>query len=199
LLFRAGELEKAVRVRYAEGGYALEFDGQESWVRGELGPDASLRVDLGGLRSNAAVVVAGERRYVFLQGRSWPLARIDPLYYGGEGGGPEGGLLAPMPGNVIALLVGGGTLALIMLLKRNKRIPGILIAVISATVLVATLELDTRGLSVLGSLPQGLPAFAIPWITPADVASVLMGGFAVAIVSFADTSVLSRTPQPLAP
>jgi len=26
LLFRAGELEKAVRVRYAEGGYALEFD-----------------------------------------------------------------------------------------------------------------------------------------------------------------------------
>jgi len=108
LLFRAGELEKAVRVRYAEGGYALEFDGQESWVRGELGPDASLRVDLGGLRSNAAVVVAGERRYVFLQGRSWPLARIDPLYYGGEGGGPEGGLLAPMPGNVIALLVPGG-------------------------------------------------------------------------------------------
>ncbi|MBL8258198.1 MAG: acetyl/propionyl/methylcrotonyl-CoA carboxylase subunit alpha [Candidatus Competibacteraceae bacterium] len=108
LLFRAGELEKAVRVRYAEDGYALEFDGQESWVRGELGPDASLRVDLGGLRSNAAVVVAGERRYVFLQGRSWPLARIDPLYHGGEGGGSEGGLLAPMPGNVIALLVEAG-------------------------------------------------------------------------------------------
>jgi 3-methylcrotonyl-CoA carboxylase alpha subunit len=36
------------------------------------------------------------------------LARIDPLYYGGEGGGPEGGLLAPMPGNVIALLAAVG-------------------------------------------------------------------------------------------
>ena len=108
LLFRAGELEKAVRVRYAESGYALEFDGQETWVRGELGADASLRADLGGLRLNAAVVVAGERRYVFLQGRSWPLARIDPLYHGGEGAGPEGGLLAPMPGNVIALLVEAG-------------------------------------------------------------------------------------------
>ena len=95
--------------------------------------------------------------------------------------------------NSIALMVGGGTLALIMLLKNSKRIPGILIAVIGATVLVATLGLDSYGVSVLGSLPQGLPAFAIPWITPADVVPVLMGGFAVAIVSFADTSVLSRT------
>jgi MFS superfamily sulfate permease-like transporter len=80
-----------------------------------------------------------------------------------------------------------------MLLKRSKRMPGVLIAVIGATVLVATLGLDNYGVSVLGSLPQGLPAFAIPWITPADVVPVLMGGFAVAIVSFADTSVLSRT------
>ena len=95
--------------------------------------------------------------------------------------------------NSTALMVGGGTLALIMLLNRSKRLPGILIAVIGATVLVATLGLDSYGVSVLGSLPQGLPAFAIPWITPADVVPVLMGGFAVAIVSFADTSVLSRT------
>ena len=108
LLFRAGENEKSVRVRYAEGGYALECDGQETRVRGELGPDDSLRVELGGLRFNATVVVAGERRYVFLHGRAWPLARVDPLYHGGEGGGPEGGLLAPMPGNVIALIAQAG-------------------------------------------------------------------------------------------
>jgi high affinity sulfate transporter 1 len=95
--------------------------------------------------------------------------------------------------NSTALMVGGGTLALIMLLNRNKRLPGILIAVIGATVFVATLGLDSYGVSVLGALPQGLPAFAIPWVTLADVVPVLMGGFAVAIVSFADTSVLSRT------
>ena len=40
--------------------------------------------------------------------------------------------------------------------------------------------------------PVGLPRFAIPWITPADVVPVLIGGLAVALVSFADTSVLSR-------
>jgi 3-methylcrotonyl-CoA carboxylase alpha subunit len=108
LLFRAGELEKAVGVRYAEHGYALELDGQETLVRGELGPNDTLRVDLGGLRLNATVVVAGERRYVFLYGRAWPLARVDPLFYSGEGGGQEGGLLAPMPGNIIALIAREG-------------------------------------------------------------------------------------------
>ncbi|MFZ1536757.1 MAG: sulfate permease [Chromatiaceae bacterium] len=95
--------------------------------------------------------------------------------------------------NGVALLVGGATLVLILLLKRIPRLPGVLIAVIGATLLVATLGLDHYGLSVLGTLPQGLPAFAIPWIRSADLVPVLMGGFAVAIVSFADTSVLSRT------
>jgi len=37
-----------------------------------------------------------------------------------------------------------------------------------------------------------LPAFAIPWIRYDDVVPILIGGFAVAVVSFADTSVLSR-------
>jgi len=46
--------------------------------------------------------------------------------------------------------------------------------------------------SVLGSIPQGLPGFAIPWITTADIVPVVIGGCAVALVSFADTSVLSR-------
>ncbi|MER2526836.1 MAG: acetyl/propionyl/methylcrotonyl-CoA carboxylase subunit alpha [Candidatus Competibacter denitrificans] len=108
LLFRAGEMEKLVRVGYVEGGYAqgyrLGLEGQEALVRGELGPNNTLWAELDGLRVNATVVVAGERRYVFLHGRAWPLSRLDPLYYSGEGGGPEGGLLAPMPGNIIALL-----------------------------------------------------------------------------------------------
>src|SRR5262249_5224766 len=55
------------------------------------------------------------------------------------------------------------------------------------------LDLGTRAqLSVLGPLPQGLPRFAIPWITYPDIITVLIGGCAVALVSFADTSVLSR-------
>ena len=82
---------------------------------------------------------------------------------------------------------------MILLLKGSKRVPGILIAVVGATIVVGALDLAARaGVSVLGPLPQGLPAFAIPWITYADIGPVLIGGLAVALVSFADTSVLSR-------
>ncbi len=96
--------------------------------------------------------------------------------------------------NVAALMVGAGTLAVILLLKGSKRVPGILIAVVGATFIVGALNLAVRAdVSVLGPLPQGLPTFAIPWITLADIVPVLIGGCAVALVSFADTSVLSRT------
>jgi high affinity sulfate transporter 1 len=95
--------------------------------------------------------------------------------------------------NWTTFTVGAGTLAVILLLKGSKRVPGILIAVVGATVVVGVLDLAARaGVSVLGSLPQGLPAFAIPWLSRADIGPVLTGGCAVALVSFADTSVLSR-------
>ena len=95
--------------------------------------------------------------------------------------------------NWTAFMIGAGTLAVILLLKGSKGIPGILISVLGATAIVGALDLATRaGVSILGPLPQGLPAFAIPWITYADIVPVLIGGCAVALVSFADTSVLSR-------
>ncbi len=96
--------------------------------------------------------------------------------------------------NWTAFAIGAGTLAVILLLKNNKRLPGVLIAVIGATAIVGAFDLATRaGVSVLGPLPQGLPAFAIPWITAEDFVPILIGGCALAVVSFADTSVLSRT------
>jgi len=95
--------------------------------------------------------------------------------------------------NWAAFLVGAGVLATILLLKGSKRLPGVLIAVVGATLVVSALDLGERaGVAVLGSLPQGLPAFSIPWIGYADLGPVLIGGAAVALVSFADTSVLSR-------
>jgi high affinity sulfate transporter 1 len=96
--------------------------------------------------------------------------------------------------NLASLAIGGGTLTLILLLKRWPRIPGILIAVVAATVTVAMLDLaGSPGISVLGALPQGLPAPVLPQISLDEVSKVLIGGCAVALVSFADTSVLSRS------
>lgn len=96
--------------------------------------------------------------------------------------------------NWAAFAVGGSCLAIILWLKRYPRVPAIAVAVVGATVVVGGLDLSTRaGISVVGPLPQGLPAFTIPQVPFADLASVVIGGCAIAIVSFADSSVLSRT------
>jgi len=96
--------------------------------------------------------------------------------------------------NWTSFAVGGGTLAAILLLKPYKRIPGLLLAVVAATIVVGLLNLDvTAGVKVLGPLPQGLPSFALPRISFAHLSEVIIGGCAVAMVAFADTSVLSRT------
>jgi high affinity sulfate transporter 1 len=96
--------------------------------------------------------------------------------------------------NAAALAIGGGTLVLILLLKRWPRVPGILIGVVVATTVVALTGLaTTHGVSVAGSLPRGLPLPRIPFIGFADLLPVMIGGAAAALVAFADTSVLSRT------
>ncbi|MDU9391816.1 sulfate permease [Pseudomonas sp. zfem002] len=96
--------------------------------------------------------------------------------------------------NPHAFAIGAGSLVIILLLKRFERVPGILIAVVVATLAVWWFDLEAEhGVRVVGSLPQGLPDFVLPLIDAADLQAVLIGGFAVALVSFADTSVLSRT------
>jgi high affinity sulfate transporter 1 len=96
--------------------------------------------------------------------------------------------------NATALAIGGGALALILVLKRWPRIPGMLVAVTAATVVVAVFDLASRtGISVLGPLPQGLPLPRLPLVPVDSLNSILTGGLAVALVAFADTSVLSRT------
>nr|WP_262413534.1 sulfate permease [Paraburkholderia sp. UCT2] len=95
--------------------------------------------------------------------------------------------------NWYSFAVGAGSLVLILFLKRFEKLPGILIAVIVATLCVTVLHLDSLGVKVLGKIPQGLPTFALPWVTDADLVKILLGGCAVALISFADTSVLSRT------
>src|SRR5262245_37123610 len=103
------------------------------------------------------------------------------------------GIVGGQP-NWTAAAVGGAALAVILVLKRYKRISGPLIALVGATIAVGVLNLDTTaGVGVLGPLPQGLPSFALPLVNPEHIRDIVIGGFAVAMVAFADTSVLSRT------
>ncbi|MDP4302674.1 SulP family inorganic anion transporter [Leptothrix discophora] len=100
--------------------------------------------------------------------------------------------------NLLALGIGAGTLLTVLLFRRRPRVPGVLIAVAGANLVVTLQKLasgtdTTASVPVLGALPQGLPGFSLPTMGASDITPVLLGGLAVALISFADTSVLSRT------
>jgi high affinity sulfate transporter 1 len=122
------------------------------------------------------------------------------LGFSGDAAGPlrqASGIVAHVSAghsNIAAFGIGGFTLALILVLKRWPRVPGMLIGVVLATVLTAAFDLASRaGIAVLGPLPQGLPGPRLPLVSTDNLSAIFMGGVAVALVSFADTSVLSRT------
>jgi len=96
--------------------------------------------------------------------------------------------------NGVALLIGCASLALIMLLARLRpRWPGLLLVVLLATGVSAWLNLaDTAHLAVLGRLPQGLPQWHLPLVSWHDVMQLLPGAAIISLLSFTDTSVLSR-------
>ena len=96
--------------------------------------------------------------------------------------------------NGTAGLIGISSLAAIFACRRwAPRLPGVLVAVLGSTLAVALFDLDTRmQLSVVGILPQGLPAIRIPDITLSECSSLVSGALAIALVSIADMSVLSR-------
>ncbi len=95
--------------------------------------------------------------------------------------------------NYASLIIGIVTFLIIMVVKRYKRMPGILLAVVLATLATGLMNLNEMyGVKVLGALPQGLPAFKLPIVSLSDLQEVIIGGCAVALVAFADTSVLSR-------
>jgi high affinity sulfate transporter 1 len=97
--------------------------------------------------------------------------------------------------NNAALLIGVACLLVILGFKRwQPRIPGVLVAVVGATVAVGVFDLARRyDISVVGALPQGLPSLEIPSFSADHLPALAAGAVGIALVSFADTSVLSRT------
>ncbi len=93
----------------------------------------------------------------------------------------------------LAAAIGIGALAIILGLKVvSRRIPGVLVAVILAGVVVAVFGLSAE-LAVVGDVPSGLPAIGLPAVTMADLAALFPTALGIALIAFADTSVISRS------
>ncbi|MEO1413337.1 MAG: SulP family inorganic anion transporter, partial [Bacteroidota bacterium] len=85
-----------------------------------------------------------------------------------------------------ALCIGG--LALIYLFRRiHRAIPGGLIAAVLAIAAAIFFKLDTKGVEIVGELPQGLPHFQLLWFSWADLQAVLPTAILLAFLSMVES------------
>ena len=101
-----------VAVAYGADHWTLCLHGETVLARARRNLDGSLAVELDDRRLIANVVATADkqmqRRHVFLFGACHVIERDDPLHSVEAGGQHGGGLTAPMPGKVVALLAQAG-------------------------------------------------------------------------------------------
>ena len=106
--FRDGESLIETQVRYQGDKWQITINGQTTLARGKKLEGDRFAVELDDRRLMASVVAVDEKRSIFLNGSTYSLLRDDPLHLVEAGGAQGGGLTAPMPGKVVALLAQPG-------------------------------------------------------------------------------------------
>lgn len=95
--------------------------------------------------------------------------------------------------NLLAFALGAGSLAIMVAAGRlPPQVPGVLIATVAATLIVAAFDLGAA-VPVVGPLPEGPPALTIPAVRVDDLAPLSVAALGIALVAFADTAALSST------
>ena len=103
ITLRCGETEQPVTAEVVSDGVRLGI-GEVALLARRTSPS---QVQLGDRRLTATVVKQAEHLHVFCHGQSWTLTKVELLH--GEGSDDaHGGIHAPMPGKVIALLAAVG-------------------------------------------------------------------------------------------
>ena len=95
--------------------------------------------------------------------------------------------------DLVTAAIGFGSLAIIVVFRLwMPRVPGVLVAVVAAIVVSATLGL-TDDVGMVGALPDGMPLPSFGGVGWSDVAELVGPAAGIALIAFADTGVLSRT------
>ena len=85
-------------------------------------------------------------------------------------------------------LVGLGVLVILLgLPKLTRRIPAVLVAVVTATVVSAVLWSGRSRSTTVGTLPKGFPTPSLPWTRLSDVGPLLIAAVGITLVSLTDT------------
>ena len=92
------------------------------------------------------------------------------------------------------LAVGASSLALVLVLRRYApRVPGALVAVALATLVVWLLPGEEPVVPVVGAIPEGLPTPGLPAVTLDDVVSLLAVAAGIVLVGFSDNVLTARS------
>lgn len=93
----------------------------------------------------------------------------------------------------LTIAVGAATLLLILGLRwKMPTIPGALLGVVLATVAAVALGMEADGLALVGDVPQGLPSFGLPDVSPSDVIELLPIAAGIALVGYSDNVLTGR-------
>jgi MFS superfamily sulfate permease-like transporter len=115
---------------------------------------------------------------------------------------PEGAMLARVAtlaghlgdANGFTLVIGLGVLAIIVMSEEiDARIPGALIGLALASAAVILLQLESRGVSVLGAISVSMPALAVPVISAGRLASLLSLSLIISVVIMVQTAATTRS------
>ncbi|HWI00245.1 MAG TPA: SulP family inorganic anion transporter, partial [Propionibacteriaceae bacterium] len=90
------------------------------------------------------------------------------------------------------ILAGAALLLLLVSHHFLPRSPGPLIAMLLAAGVVALFDLDRLGIAVVGPVPRGLPAPAIPDFSGIDLGTLLAAALGVSVVAYTDNVVTGR-------
>jgi SulP family sulfate permease len=92
--------------------------------------------------------------------------------------------------DLLTLVVGLTVIAIALVVRRiDKRLPAYLIAVLAAIAASVILGLEAHGVTVVGSIPSGLPPFGPPALSLADVGQLFIPAAAIGLLIYADSGV----------
>ena len=90
----------------------------------------------------------------------------------------------------LTLAVGLAVIAIAVVVRRlDRRLPAYLIAVLAAIIASVVLDLEQRGVAVVGTIAAGLPAFGLPALGLGDVGQLVLPAAAIGLLIYADSGV----------
>ena len=98
--------------------------------------------------------------------------------------------------NLLTVLIGLGGIALIKGLKKiAPKLPAALLAVILGVVAVYVLRLDLSGVSIVGSVPGGLPSLELPEVTGSRISELFPIALALALIAFMEAISVAKAVE----